>query len=329
MRPSRSTWIFLSRAAVTTTALGLLLGRMDLSRCGTAIQQSRGGWLLAALAWHSLGLVVSTVKWERLLESLGIETNRWALFKLYSIGFFASTFLPGMVGGDVLRWHLAGRHLQERSRVAASILVERVTGFMGLVLLCLFAILRDPERLARPPVLVLLATMLGALLAVVALILSRRLAALAARLTRRRRLLRVTVRPLFRVHRILRKFPRRPVGTALGYSLLFYAICAVTLFLVCRAFGVAVGVMEALSIQVLVSLLTTLPISLAGLGLAQAGDVYLFGLLGVDSARAFSISIVRQLINFAYRLLGGIFFVRWRGQTVLAATGAREPRGAP
>jgi len=79
----------------------------------------------------------------------------------------------------------------------------------------------------------------------------------------------------------------------------------------CLAFGVSISLVEATSVLVVVCLLTMLPISLGGLGLKQAGDVYMLGLVGVDPAQALVISLLRQMIHYGYILIGGLFFVTW------------------
>ena len=58
-------------------------------------------------------------------KAVGVRARYAELLKLYTIGYFASSFLPGVVGGDVVRWHLAGLEAGGRVRVAATIVAER------------------------------------------------------------------------------------------------------------------------------------------------------------------------------------------------------------
>jgi uncharacterized membrane protein YbhN (UPF0104 family) len=51
-----------------------------------------------------------------------------------------------------------------------------------------------------------------------------------------------------------------------------------------------------------------------GLGIAQAGDVYLLGLLGVDAPTALGMSLLRQALRYLYASLGALLFLGWRGQ---------------
>jgi uncharacterized protein (TIRG00374 family) len=120
------------------------------------------------------------------------------------------------------------------------------------------------------------------------------------------------MRPLYQLYRTLYDFPRKPLLAALGYSFIFYLGAGLTLYLICKSLGVHISFVEATSVQVLICLLTLIPISLGGLGLTQAGDVYLLGILGVDVAHALGISFVRLLMNYGCGMIGGILFIRSR-----------------
>ena len=88
------------------------------------------------------------------------------------------------------------------------------------------------------------------------------------------------------------------------------------MFLICKAFATQISLLQATAELWLISLLTLIPISLGGLGLAQAGDVYLLGILGVGAAQAFGISVMRQLITYSYVLIGGYMFVSMDGSSL-------------
>ncbi len=305
-----SSWLFAVKIAFTALILVALVRRIDLQRSLGAMRDAVGVWLLLAAVWHSLALVISTLKWDVLLRDLRILRSRWELLRLYMIGFFANSFLPGVVGGDVVRWYLTGVGPGVRMRVAATIVAERVTGVITLVGLSALCVLGNP-RLATPPVLVLLGTITGALIAVLVLGLNRRLAT-RVRFSTRRGLLRGVGRRLHGLHRTLHALSPRALAAALGWSAVFYLACGLTLYMLCLAFEVRISPAQALSVQLLVSLVTLIPVSIGGLGLTQAGDVYMFGLLGVEPSQAFAISILRQLINFGYRFWGGILFLQWK-----------------
>lgn len=306
----RSRLVQAAKLAVTAAILALLLTRIDTRQLGAAMRSAVGAWLWLAIAAYSLLLVTSTLKWDRLLRAVGILRRFRDLLRLYVIGFCFSSFLPGNVGGDIVRWHAASAP-GLRSRVAATIVAERITGLLTLLILSWIAIWLEP-RLATPPALILLGTSSAVLVVGLWLAFDRRLTALIPRIGggHAARILS----PLETLHRALTEVPARAIVASVGYSLPFYAATGLFFFLIAQAFGAGLGFREATTVQFLISVLTLIPISVGGLGIAQAGDVYLLGLLGVDAPTALGMSLLRQALRYLYAGLGALLFLGWRGQ---------------
>jgi uncharacterized protein (TIRG00374 family) len=319
----RCSWMFLLKLVGTTAILSFILSRIDLARCWASIVSSIGPWLGLGFLTYSLLLIISAHKWDQLLRALGICCSRWRLLKLYTIGFFMSSFLPGVVGGDVARWHLMGRE-SGRVRVAATILAERGTGLAALVFICL-AIAVVVPAFATAPVLFLVLSVLTIMTAGVLLALRRRLVLLLLRGLRFPRIKGVA-RALQKLYWVLRKYPRGALAMAVAYSVLFYLSGGLAFFLICKSFTGQITFLEALSVRTLTCLVTMIPISIGGLGLSQAGDLYLLGILGMDPAQAIGISLTRQAIAYCYVAVGGYLFMRWKPDPVLEPVSVPVPR---
>ena len=310
-KPPRRRWSgLILRATVTVSVFAFLLSRIDLASSLESARHARLGWILLALAACSIGFIVSTFKWSVLLAGLGIPCSRWFLLRVYGIGHFTSSFLPGTIGGDVVRLRLVGHSTGDYLRTAAGILAERITGVIVMILMAVSAVAVSYATVGTPPVLILVGSSLGLLLAGLSVVLNRRLATVLAYRARRWKIRRIASK-IYRLHRILRTFPRRPLGTALALSVLFYSANGFVLYLCCVAFDLPVSPIRAITVVVLVNVLVLIPISLGGLGLKQAGDVYLLGLMGVDPAQALAVALLRQLIIYGYTLIGGLFLITW------------------
>jgi uncharacterized protein (TIRG00374 family) len=303
--------LFLVKILLALGILTFLLLKVDFGRLVNAVEASLGIWLVLALSSSSLMLVVSALKWHVLLRGVHVSVTRSFLLAVYTIGFFASSLLPGVVGGDVVRWSLTGQRTGHHVKIAATILAERVTGVVALVLISVPIVLGGVPELGVLPVVALIGAVAAGLAIGIGVALNRRLAATIAFLSRRQRVLGRITSALYMVHRTLRRFPWRPIGVALGYSVLFYGVGGFSFYFICRAFSADVSALEAVAVQLLTSLVTLVPISIGGLGLAQAGDVYFLDHLGVGLATALGISMARALVQLFYAALGGILFVRW------------------
>lgn len=294
---------------MTVGLLALLAWRIDLAATWRAVEGAVAAWLVLAALATSLQVVTSVLKWEILIRSLGLRAPWRVLTVYYLAGVSVSALLPGTVGGDVVRWRMLTRRWGRSVEAAATILGERGTGVLVLVLAALAALAIEP-RLATPPVLVLILALALGIGAGITLPLNRRLAAGVAYRTRHSPLRRA-LRPLYRLHKALRRLGSRAVLGASAYGLLFYLAGALVYFCVLRSLDTGLGFREAFAAQILRNVLLLLPISLGGLGLVQAGDVYVLGRLGVDPATALAVSVIRHLLHYLWAIAGAGLLWRW------------------
>lgn len=309
-------WLLALKATVSIGLLAYLLIHLDVSAIAASIRSAsvREPVIVLLLLLSFLGgsflIVISALKWRYLLRAVGFEVSRTFACRLYTMGHFASALLPGIVGGDVLRTYLASREAGVASSgVAATVIAERVAGVACLGLMAGIAVAVNPSSFASVPVLVVGGGVLAAILLFVFLVSSR----WGWRKMHGRRLPDILRRAAGWIRslqdRVL-EFSPTEVGVALGYSAVFYLTGGIVFYLVCLGFGLDVSVLEAVSVQLLTSLLTIIPISLGGLGLSQVGDVYLLGQLGVDYSPALAVSLVRQLIAYGYAAIGAGLYLR-------------------
>ena len=78
------------------------------------------------------GLVLSAVRWQRVLEVLGLHAGLRRLVNLCLAGHFVSNVLPTTIGGDVLRVARLSRETGETPKTFASVVLERLTGWLVL-----------------------------------------------------------------------------------------------------------------------------------------------------------------------------------------------------
>jgi len=129
-------WIKLLLSALLLTWLGRSL---DLSGIFNILKTA--DWQLVFLACLCLifGQLLSATRWIWLARGLGLSVLVARKIQLYFLGMFLSLFLPSTVGGDVARgWLLAKGKENAGWPAAASVLLERINGIVGLGLLVSF-----------------------------------------------------------------------------------------------------------------------------------------------------------------------------------------------
>jgi uncharacterized membrane protein YbhN (UPF0104 family) len=124
--------------------------------------------------------LVGSVRWKILMRAYGAERlpSIWRLFRAYMIGLFYNTFLPGGIGGDVVRGVITREAFGERSATAGVtvVLVERGFGLAGLLLLAGGMLFLFPLPELSGAVLFGLAGIAGAAAAITFVAIARRIA---------------------------------------------------------------------------------------------------------------------------------------------------------
>lgn len=265
-------------------------------------------WLSAALVVTFAGVVLSALRWQRVLASLELAASVPTLVRHYLAGQFVGNFLPTTIGGDLLRVSRLSAANGETPRTVASVVLERLTGWLVLPLLTLFALLVNPglRRVAPIPsstalwVAMLTLVGLGAIVAVAA---SPRL---GGRLTSTGGWRRFTGA----IHLGLDRVRRRP---GLAFEILtagFAYQLAVMLaaFLSAKALGLHVGWTAILAFFPIVAIIQVLPLTVGGLGTREAALVFFLHPLGVADADAFALGLLVYLVNLGVSLLGAPAF---------------------
>ncbi len=92
-------------------------------------------WLLAATAFTAAALCMHMFRWYILVRALDLPFTLRNAFRLGMVGLFYNTFLPGSVGGDLVKaFFLAKEHPERRTRAVATVIADRLMGLFGLIL---------------------------------------------------------------------------------------------------------------------------------------------------------------------------------------------------
>lgn len=268
-------------------------------------------WILAAVAVTLVGVVLATLRWQRVLLALDVDAGMPPLLSHYLAGLFVSNFLPTTIGGDVLRITRLSNDRVETPRSFASVVLERLTGWVVLPVISLVTLAINPGLL-RPPlddvtqlvVVISLAT-LGLLGLVLVGASSPRLGALLDARAGWRRFAAA-------VHLGLTRFRQRP-GAAFEVLVVGFAYqLAVVLaaFLATRALGLTeVSWTAILAFMPAVAIVQVLPFpTIGGLGVREGAFVLFLHPLGVSADQAIALGLLVYAINLLASLLGAPAF---------------------
>lgn len=79
--------------------------------------------------------LIQSARWWLLMWARGLVVTWWKSFRLFMVGCFFNYCMPGTTGGDVLKAYYAAKNSHRRADAVMSVVFDRITGAVGLMLL--------------------------------------------------------------------------------------------------------------------------------------------------------------------------------------------------
>lgn len=293
-------WKLAARVVVSLGLLGWFVFSIEWHEIGRAVSGMNYFWLLAAVLWVILAVVVSVIKWRIILLAQGIKLAWRELWRIYWAGLFFNNFLPSSIGGDALRILWVGKSAGDAAGAAASVVTERILATTGLALVGIMAALCVSS--GRSGILMLFVALLLVTVILLAVLMSGWLPAL---LKNRENRITCFLYNLSCHGRRIRKKPGAIVS-ALFWSVVFQ-ICVVAVnFCVFNGLKLfQINWMDSMYVIPAVSVAAMLPLGINGYGLREGAYISLLSPYGVSAADAFASSIIFAFVISLCSLWGG------------------------
>jgi uncharacterized membrane protein YbhN (UPF0104 family) len=291
----------LLRIAVSALVLALLLLALPFDELVRAVRRVPPAVGAAALGAYLCLHLLGVLKWRLLVNSAGAGLSVAQAARCYYAGLFGNTFLPSIVGGDVVRAGVALGLARSKAGVVLGSLVDRALDVVALAAVAGSGALLVPGALdpqSRAIFLGLAGLLAGGALA----------AGLVLAVLRPRRVSLRTRRRMMTVRTIARSMAARPrlVALALAMGIALQALLVVLNARLGAACGIEIGLAVWLFVWPLAKLSALVPITQGGIGVREAAQVALFAPFGVPAVLALAAGLVFELIVVTGGLVGGL-----------------------
>lgn len=92
-------------------------------------------WLAVAALLMASAAALQIYRWYLLVRALDLPFSVRNAYRLSLVGIFYNTFIPGSVGGDLVKaYFIAHAHPERKTRAIASVIADRALGLFGLIL---------------------------------------------------------------------------------------------------------------------------------------------------------------------------------------------------
>lgn len=155
-RRIRSLGKFVFRLTLSGAALYIVFKNIDSQQLLMLLFTTNLLWLAGALIIFNISKVVSSLRLTYYFRANGIQLSEPNNLRLYYIGMFYNLFLPGGIGGDGYKIWLLNRNQSISAKQSfQSLFFDRFSGMMLLVALgFLFGWMAFPEARWRPLLLI-------------------------------------------------------------------------------------------------------------------------------------------------------------------------------
>ncbi len=294
-------------SALSLGLLGWIVSRMDWAETWKVFKNA-DPWILAAagLLFLSTNFIILW-RWKVLMKAMGLKCKTFNAARWYFIGNFCNLLPLTTVGGDIFKGIGLSKETGQRPKVFASIVVDRLAGFTGIVITACIAFLLGKSIIQSPLVLFSIAMMAAVSLLLAVVLFSRRIFYKVGKLFAFWPALNKGLMALHQDIMLLRGKQMQGFGT-IGISILAQLVLAFEFYLTARAMHQDIDLMYFIIFSPLVCVATALP-SIGGLGVREVGWVTLLSKVGVSHDVAGGISIINSLFVLLVGLMGGLFYV--------------------
>jgi uncharacterized membrane protein YbhN (UPF0104 family) len=287
----RRRWTVIVRAVVSILLLGFMVWRVSPGRLLSLWRDAEPAPLVGAFLLLLMGQVLSGYKWGLLLRTYQATVGSVQAIWTYFVGMFFNTILPWSYAGDGVRSYMATAEMGLPLRLSiATVVIDRVSGYLALVLLGLLGL----SFLYWP----LPATIALAAIGAAGLIL------MASFLPRYSSSIKSLPGPAsqFLAERTLAVSLRQ----ALPLSFVFHCIAILALGLIIRGVGLDLPWAYIAVAELVSSTASVVPLSLGGIGVREFSLATLLTAHGASPEGATAVAFAYGITFAALGLVGGL-----------------------
>lgn len=296
----------LLRFGLSAALLTYLYFQIDVDKTVAVVKTADLRFIFYALLVFFFIHFLLLLRWFVYVRALNLGISLGVLFRYFLIGLFGNLFLPSAIGGDVIKILGLCRESPHKPKVVASVLLDRLSGFAGMVVVATVAFVLGHKLMNDRSVFLSILVMAFTSSGIGVVLFNQTAYSFCCQVFSRFPKFKES---LMRMHYDIALLKDRlyAIYQAVGISALSQITLAVTFFLISKALHQDVALFYFIIFVPLVCVASTVP-SIGGLGVREAGTAYLLSKVGVASGVAVSISLINFTFMVLVGLLGGIYY---------------------
>lgn len=311
------------KIVISIVLLAFLLHYTGFEDTLKKLSQANLWYIPVGVVMYLLCQLISAYRWKFLSAALDFRLSLREFYDYYLIGMFFNLFLPGAIGGDMLRMVYLAKSAQRKKREALlTLLAERGVGLVALLLLTSIVSL-TPTLMAMDLSIPLKFLSIGPIYFDLRMLLLSLSSAL---------LLGYLSLWCIPMEQLIKRIPKLEIlGQAKVYwanvgllcksvsiSLMVHALLVCMHMLIAEALHVHVDILYLTVVYGIVSLASVLPIAFNGFGVREGTYLLLLTKAGLPPQTALAFAFYWVIISTCTSLIGGLVLIKGHYKTPTA-----------
>ncbi len=297
------------RVAISGGLLFLIFRNLDFVEVRSILGKANVNFLWLALGGYIVTVMLSALRWHILLKIHKISISYPRILAYYFIGFFYNNLLPTTIGGGAIRALYAGKSDKKMKETFSSMLIELIIGGWALIAFALIASLLWFRQSSLYKIIFPLVGVFVLVNICLYLFFERGFMSKFKGIIEKVKYkgIRDKAKNFYNAIYIYKDKKKEILETVLLSFVIQFVIAGMNLS-IGLALGFKLPFMSYVVYPVIIGLLTTIPITINGLGIREGGYRFLFAQVGLTGTEAVTLSLLFYIIGVIGSLIGGILF---------------------
>ncbi len=301
----------LIKILISVILIVFLLAKLGLRDIVSQLAAANLWWFLVGIIAFTLSNILGSFQWHLLMKARGIEIPLSKVISYYYVGLFFNNFLIGYVGGDAIRIYDVSKESGNSSHAISTVFFDRLLGFVMLTTLALAAglIWRSTfqSTLVIYTLLIILACWIISFIVLFNERFAERIGWLFQFVFSRR--IKNKLREIYSSINSF-KHDRKLVISVLIISLIVQILRILVHYYAALSLGIEIHVKYFFIFVPVIALLSSLPISIGGIGVREGSGVALFSQINSFPPQAIvAMEFLSYLIGLLTTIPGGLIFM--------------------
>jgi uncharacterized protein (TIRG00374 family) len=258
----------------------------------------------------------AAIRQKILTEKVAISLSINKIFEINIVSIFYGWFLPGDLGGGVVRWYKMSQPEGKRAEALAFITFDRLIDTIVLLLLGMLFLSVDLQRISNRTIALSFFAVLGGFVMMLLLCLSRKFAIVLLKPLERYQSSKILALTHEKLSKLLnsvleyRQFSPKLIMVILSLTLARHllAIAIFYIFALCLEMNVTFASIGW--IRSFLNIAMLIPITFSGLGVREGSLILLLRPYGVPGTEAVALSFLILMMSIFIAAMGGLFEVK-------------------